>query len=74
MAGLASTMAKTVSNKVAELRVARSKTQQELGESVGVTRQTIIALERGNYIPSLLLALKIANFFKKKVEDIFIIK
>lgn len=46
-------------------------TQQELGEAVGVTRQTIIALERGNYTPSLLLALKLSAFFKKPVEDIF---
>jgi len=39
-----------------------------------VSRQTIIAVERGNYTPSVLLALKIANVFKKNVEDIFSIK
>lgn len=48
-----------------------SLTQEELSEEIGVTRQTIIALERGNYIPSLLLALKIAHYFKKPVEAIF---
>lgn len=46
-------------------------TQQELAEAVGVTRQTIIAIEGGNYTPSVLLALKIAKFMKQPVEDIF---
>lgn len=46
-------------------------TQQGLAERVGVTRQTIIAIEQGNYTPSLTLALKIARTFGKTVEDIF---
>ncbi len=46
-------------------------TQEELAKTVGVTRQTIIAIEKGNYVPSVLLALKIAMFFKKPVEQIF---
>lgn len=49
----------------------RQVTQEALAESVGVTRQTIIALEKGNYIPSVLLALKIAKTFRVSVEDIF---
>jgi putative transcriptional regulator len=49
-------------------------TQEELGRSVGVSRQTIIAIEKGNYVPSALLALKIAKFFKKPVEELFSIK
>ncbi|MEK7188202.1 MAG: helix-turn-helix transcriptional regulator, partial [Patescibacteria group bacterium] len=46
-------------------------TQEELAAKVGVSRQTIIAIEKGNYTPSVLLALRIAQFFKKPVEDIF---
>lgn len=60
-----------VNNQVYELRVGQGVTQQQLAEFVGVTRQTIIAVEKGNYIPSLLLALKISNFFKHPVEKIF---
>lgn len=46
-------------------------TQEELANAIGVTRQTIIAIEKGNYVPSLLLALKLAKFFNKPVEEIF---
>ncbi len=46
-------------------------TQQELASQVGVTRQTIIALEAGKYVPSLLLALRIARAFSVSVEDVF---
>lgn len=46
-------------------------TQEELASEVGVSRQTIIALEKGNYAPSILLALKIAGFFKTPVEKLF---
>jgi putative transcriptional regulator len=46
-------------------------TQQDLAERVGVTRQTIIALEAGKYAPSLLLALRLARTFGVKVEDVF---
>lgn len=63
----------TISNKVSELRLKRGVTQEGLAEAVGVTRQTIIAIEHGNYVPSVLLSLKIARFFKKSVEDIFYI-
>jgi len=66
-------MKEVIRNKVAELRLRADITQEELGEAVGVTRQTIIAVEKGNYTPSVLLALKIAEFFKKKVEDIFFV-
>jgi len=47
--------------------------QQALGEAIGVTRQTIISIEKGRFIPSTLLALKLAKFFNKSVEDIFFI-
>ena len=46
-------------------------TQEHLAEKVGVSRQTIIAIEKGNYTPSVLLALKLAHTFKISVEDIF---
>jgi putative transcriptional regulator len=49
-------------------------TQEELGINVGVSRQTIIALEKGNYEPSLGLALKLAKFFNVGVEDLFMIR
>ncbi len=48
-------------------------TQEELARKVGVTRQTIIALEAGKYLPSLLLAVRIARVFHKNVEEVFII-
>ena len=48
-------------------------TQAELADNIGVTRQTIISLEKGKYIPSTLLALKIARFFQAAVEDVFFI-
>jgi putative transcriptional regulator len=46
-------------------------TQQQLAERVGVTRQTIIALEAGKYIPSLVLAFRLAAAFGVRVEDVF---
>ncbi|MCR6109976.1 helix-turn-helix transcriptional regulator [Bacillus sp. A301a_S52] len=49
-------------------------TQSALAEKVDVTRQTIVALEKGSYIPSLMLALNIAKTFDLAVEDIFFIK
>ena len=47
--------------------------QQELAEAVGVSRQTIYAIEKGKIVPSTLLALKIAKFFQKPVEEIFFV-
>jgi len=63
--------AMTVSNVVQKIRTDKGFTQEELAEKVGVSRQTIIAIEKGNYTPSVLLALKIARVFKLSVEDIF---
>lgn len=64
-------MKEIIKNQVYELRTKSGVTQEELAKSVGVTRQTIIAIEKGNYIPSVLLVLKIAQFFKKSVEETF---
>ncbi|MBV6684950.1 helix-turn-helix transcriptional regulator [Bacillus sp. JRC01] len=60
-----------LTNRVKELRARHGMTQGLLAESVDVTRQTIVALEKGSYIPSLLLAMKIAQAFGLPVEDIF---
>jgi len=64
-------MSEQVNNSLSDFRVKKDLTQEELAKVLGVTRQTIIAIEKGNYTPSVLLALKIANFFKKPVESIF---
>lgn len=60
-----------IKNKVTALRNERSVTQETLAEAVNVSRQTIIALEKGNYTPSLLLALQISQFFSMPIEEIF---
>lgn len=62
-----------IQNNVSEYRTRTGATQEDLACSVGVSRQTIIALEKGNYTPSVLLALKIAGFFKVSVEKLFTI-
>ncbi len=61
----------TVQNTVMNWRKTVGITQVELADNVGVSRQTIIALEKGDYVPSVLLALKIAQFFETSVEDLF---
>jgi putative transcriptional regulator len=63
-----------ISNSVYKLRIERDMTQEQFAERIGVSRQTVIAIEKGNYSPSVLLALKIAQVFKKPVEEIFSIK
>lgn len=62
----------SLTNQIAALRKARRITQEELGDAVGVTRQTIISLENGRYNASLLLAHKLAQYFGLSIEDIFI--
>lgn len=58
-------------NKLREYREKAKLSQEKLAEKVKVTRQTIISLETGRYVPSLELALKLAELFKTKVEDLF---
>ncbi|MHC5210921.1 MAG: helix-turn-helix transcriptional regulator [Planctomycetota bacterium] len=61
-----------IRNHIRSLRFeADEMTQQALAESVGCTRQTIIVLEQGRYVPSLALALRIARTFDRKVEEVF---
>ena len=66
-------MPESIKNTVSDLRAKAQVTQEDLATAVGVSRQTIIALERGNYTPSILLALKIADFFKIPAEKLFTI-
>lgn len=61
-------------NHLEQLRKQRELSQEEFGKLMGVSRQTIISLEKGKYNPSLELAFKIAEFFQLKIEDIFIYK
>ena len=58
-------------NRVRSLRRERRWTQAELGEALGVSRQTIIAIENGNYDPSLRLAFAIAEVFGLRVDEVF---
>ncbi|MBQ6796639.1 MAG: helix-turn-helix transcriptional regulator [Clostridia bacterium] len=58
-------------NRLKEYRAKINVNQQEMGQLVGVSRQTISQIERGDYSPSVTLALKIAKVFEASVEDIF---
>ena len=60
-----------MTNNIRVERAIKRITQQQLAELVQVSRQTINAIEQGKYVPSTVLALKIANVFEKKVDDIF---
>ncbi|MEK7581289.1 MAG: helix-turn-helix transcriptional regulator [Patescibacteria group bacterium] len=67
-------MSEKVINYLQEFRVKKNVTQEALAKSIGVTRQTIIAIEKGNYTPSVLLALKIAKYFNTTIEKLFTIE
>jgi len=58
-------------NTLRELRAARSMTQQELADAIGVTRQTVIAIELDKYSPSLETAFRIARVFSVPLEQVF---
>ena len=64
-------MREYISNDVNTLRLQKGTTQEDLAEAVGVTRQTVIAMEKGNYTPSVHLALKISQYFKVPLEKVF---
>ena len=64
-------MKEYVVNEVNTLRLQKGTTQEELAAAVGVSRQTIIAIEKGNYAPSVVLAIKVSHFFKVPVEKVF---
>ncbi len=61
-------------NNIKVQRAIKNITQKELSDVISVSRQTINAIETGKYVPSTVLALKIAKFFGKSVEDIFSIE
>ncbi len=58
-------------NEVRGLRAARAMSQQSLGDALGVSRQTINAIEQGRYDPSLPLAIRLARYFGHTVEEVF---
>lgn len=58
-------------NQLKVLRAQKSLTQEQLADQLGVTRQTIISIESGRYLPSLPLAFKLARIFQTKIESIF---
>ena len=61
-----------ITNRIRRLRFDHGEmTQQQLADRVQVTRQTIIALEAGKYVPSLLLAFRLASTFGVRVEEVF---
>lgn len=64
-------MTSEIRNDVHAWRTKAGVTQEELAKAVDVTRQTIIAIEKGSYTPSVSLALKIARFFRQPLEKIF---
>jgi len=64
-------MEEKILNGVRENRRNAGITQENLARAMGVSRQTIISIERGRYIPSLPLALKIAKFFQRPVGEMF---
>lgn len=59
-------------NRIQELRKENRIRQEDLADAVGVTRQTIISLENGKYNASLQLAYKIARYFGKQIEEVFL--
>lgn len=58
-------------NSIRVARAERRMTQQQLADAVGVSRQTVNAIESGRFIPSTVLALKVARLYEKPVEDMF---
>jgi putative transcriptional regulator len=58
-------------NRIKVFRAMNDLTQENLANALGVTRQTILAIEKGKYDPSLDLAFKIARYFKVSIEEVF---
>ena len=61
-------------NKIKVARAEQGLTQQQLADAAGVSRQTINAIESGKFVPSTVLALKMAQIFRKSVEEIFFLE
>ncbi|HUX38676.1 MAG TPA: helix-turn-helix transcriptional regulator [Rectinemataceae bacterium] len=60
-----------LANRIAEFRLEKGLTQEELASALLVTRQTVISLEKNRYVPSLEMAFKVARFFGMAIEEIF---
>ena len=58
-------------NKIKVYRAMQDLTQEDLAKAIGVTRQTILAIEKGKYVPSLDLAFRISRHFKVNIEEVF---
>jgi putative transcriptional regulator len=67
-------MGEEVFNRIKDYRMQRGLTQDELAQAVGVSRQSIISIERGRYTPSLYLALRFAQFFQCSTDELFQLK
>ncbi len=63
-----------LSNSIALLRAGRQISQTELAEAIGVSRKTISTVETGRFTPSVVIALKLAQFFEVPVEQVFSLK
>jgi DNA-binding XRE family transcriptional regulator len=63
-----------INTRIKELRARYNLTQDELADEVGVTRQTMLYLEKGKYNPSLVLAYKVAKALNSTIEEVFIIE
>jgi len=63
-----------VLNNVKEFREKQQLTQEQFAHLVGVSRQSIISVEKGHYIPTTILALRIASILSVKIEDLFILE
>ncbi len=63
-----------IKTRIKELRARHNLTQEELAEKVGVTRQTMLYIEKGKYNPSLIVARKVAQVLKSSIEEVFIIE
>ena len=61
----------SITNRITEMRTAIGMTQSDLADRIGVTRQTVNAIEGGKYSPSLEVAFRIAQVFNKRLEDVF---
>ncbi len=66
-----SAMNENLKNTLKEVRSRAGLTQEQLADAVSVSRQTIISIEKGKYAPSIVLALRLAKYFKVSVETIF---
>ena len=64
----------TMKNTIRIERAVLNITQQDLAEKIGVSRQTINAIESNKYVPSTILALKMARLFKKNVDELFLLE